>query len=63
MCEMVDPSNSRSSQVECTTAIKTRYDRKTAIYFMRARYKGPIWVGYWMGKEGLLKAATKFMLR
>ena len=42
MCEMVEPSISRSSRVACAAAMKTKYDRKNAREVTRVRQIGPI---------------------
>ena len=42
MCETVDPSTSRSAQVACAAAIKTKNPEKTAREITRDKQKSPI---------------------
>ena len=62
MCEMVDPSTSRSARLTCVAAIKTKNYRETARDVMRAKYKGTIQVKNCKGKEDLVKTVPNFIV-
>ena len=58
---MVDPSTSRSSQVMCMSAIKTKMIEKIAREVMKGKYNSPIWINNFRLKKETIECNEKLI--